>query len=340
MQKAAYFMITSFGILAMLIIGKQILIPLIFAFLIWLLMREIKLIIDRNNFIKTKIPNWLKYLFITLLFFTTTFFLANIVIHNILNLSKALQIYYPQLKEYLAKMSQYFNVDLSQIFLNHLNKINFGEWISRVISSLSNILGTAIIVLFYVIFIFLESSHFSSKITKAFSKNNASGKIFSVLKEIEGSIMHYIGLKTLTSFITGILSYFALSIIGVEYAPFWAFLIFILNFIPNIGSIVATLFPTIYSLLQYGDMFHILSVLIILSAIQIVIGNFIEPKWMGDSLNISALVTIIALIFWGAIWGVVGMILSVPITVIIVNICSKFPETKALAVMLSDKGKI
>ena len=123
-------------------------------------------------------------------------------------------------------------------------------------------------------------------------------------------------------------------------AIFWAFLIFLLNFIPTIGSLLATLFPVIFSLLQFGDFSIALIILFVVGSIQVIIGNFIEPKWMGNSMNISPLVSILSLMFWGLIWGTTGMIVSVPFTVVIIIILSEIEYTRPLAILLSEKGDI
>ena len=121
---------------------------------------------------------------------------------------------------------------------------------------------------------------------------------------------------------------------------FWAFLIFILNFIPTIGSLIATIFPAVFCLFQFGTFLPSLLVLGIVGTIQVIVGNLLEPKIMGSSMNISPLVTILSLSIWGALWGIIGMILSVPIMVVMIIIFSQFEKTKPLAIMLSEKGEI
>ena len=111
-------------------------------------------------------------------------------------------------------------------------------------------------------------------------------------------------------------------------------------FIPNIGSLAATLFPTFYCLLQFGGYEEALIVLVLVGSIQGLVGNFIEPKIMGNSMNISALVTILSLTLWGAIWGITGMILSVPITMIMILVFSQFDSTRGIAILLSEKVKV
>ena len=162
---------------------------------------------------------------------------------------------------------------------------------------------------------------------------NVKGMVDKIGKSITG----YLGIKTFTSLLTGFISYFALLFIGVDAPLFWAFLIFILNYIPTVGSLIATFFPTAFALLQYGDLSHAVLVLSIVGAIQVIVGNILEPRFMGSSLNISPLVVILTLIVWNAIWGVVGMLLSVPITVIIIIVLAEFEGSRPIAILLSKK---
>jgi predicted PurR-regulated permease PerM len=161
-----------------------------------------------------------------------------------------------------------------------------------------------------------------------------------LVSKIDRSISNYIALKTLVSLLTGFFSYFVLIAIGVDAPLFWSFLIFILNFIPTIGSLIATLFPAIFSVLQFGEFTPGILVLAIVGAVQLIMGNIVEPRLMGSSLNISPLVVFLALVMWGVIWGIPGMLLSVPITVILIIIMSEFPGTRPLAVLLSQRGEI
>ena len=136
------------------------------------------------------------------------------------------------------------------------------------------------------------------------------------------------------------MSFIVFYICDLNFAIFWAFLIFILNFIPTIGSLIATLFPVVFSMLQFGDFNNAFIILFIVGSIQVIIGNFIEPRWLGNSMNISPLLSILSLMFWGLIWGTTGMIVSVPFTVVIIIILSEIESTRPLAILLSEKGNI
>ena len=133
---------------------------------------------------------------------------------------------------------------------------------------------------------------------------------------------------------------FVLLAIGVDSAPFWAFLIFMFNFIPSVGPIMGTVLPALFSLIQFGEITPFLITLISLGLIATLVGSLVEPRVMGNTLNISPLVTILSLAVWGAIWGITGMLLSVPITVTMIILFSQFSSTKGIAILMSEKGRI
>jgi predicted PurR-regulated permease PerM len=117
-------------------------------------------------------------------------------------------------------------------------------------------------------------------------------------------------------------------------------LIFLLNFIPSIGSIIATIFPTILALVDGNSLWPFIIVGGGITALQFAIGNIIEPRLMGNTLNLSPLIILLSLALWGSIWGVAGAVLCVPITVICTIVCSYFPTTRPIAVLLSKNGQL
>jgi len=127
---------------------------------------------------------------------------------------------------------------------------------------------------------------------------------------------------------------------GVEYAFLWSFLIFIFNFIPYIGPLISSLFPAVFAVLISGDLMQFVYVFGAMEGVQIVLGNFVEPKMMGKGTNLGPVIVIIALAFWGMIWGIVGMILAVPVTAVLVIILSQIHSTRYMAILLSEKGDI
>ena len=128
--------------------------------------------------------------------------------------------------------------------------------------------------------------------------------------------------------------------VGVDFAAFWAFTIFLLNFIPTIGSIIATLFPALLALIQFDTFAQFFIVLVGVGSIQVIVGNFLEPKLMGNTLNVSPFIVMMSLTLWGSIWGIAGMFLSVPITVILLIVFAHFEKTRYLAILLSGNGNL
>ena len=221
-----------------------------------------------------------------------------------------------------------------------ISDLKFIPLLTKLFSAFTGLLGGAFTVLLYLIFLLLEEPFFPKKIHNMYPEKDKYEKVNKLIKKIDHSVESYIALKTLVSLLTGVLSYIALYFIGVDAPVFWAFLIFMLNFIPTIGSLIATSFPAVFALLQFGEFTPGILVLVIVGAIQMVVGNFVEPRIMGNSLNISPLVVFLTLAIWGLIWGITGMLLSVPITVILIIVMSEFPSTQPFAILLSQKGII
>ena len=340
MKNTAYFCIVAISIVTALIYGKSLLIPFIFALLLWFLSRKLRLTFNRIKFVNNFFPSWMKNTVSSLVILSLLVIISKILTSNINTLASASQNYDTNIGSIIESLSLYLSVDLVETLKIQLGNINFGNILSLIFNSLTELFGNLFMIIIYVLFIFLEEVNFHKKLLLAFSTKNKQDKISTVIDEIEASVTNYLGLKTLVSLSTGFLSYLVLLFIGIDAPIFWAFLITLLNYIPTIGSLIATVFPATYCLLQFGELYPFVLVLILVGLIQIIIGNILEPRLMGNSLNISSLATLITLSIWGSIWGITGMFLSVPISVILIIILSQFPSTRPLAIMLSDKGEI
>ena len=338
MKSAAYFFITIIAIVVTLIYGKTLLIPFVFALLLWFLVRKIRQSLDRIKFIKKYFPYWFKNVFTSFVLIFILGFVSKMLLSNINQLANSYRVYESNVDMVITNTNNLLGIDIVSAIKGQAGDFDYGSILKQIFNSLTDLLSNAFIIIIYALFIFLEETNFDNKLKGMFK--NEYTKLSEILNKIEISIAKYIGLKTLLSLITGTLSYIVLAIIGIDAPLFWSFLIFALNFIPTIGSLIATLFPAIFCLLQFGEFNQALMVLVFVGAIQVLVGNLLEPKLMGNSLNISSLVAIFALSFWGVLWGVTGMIISVPITVVMVIIFSNFEKTRPIAILLSDKGNI
>jgi predicted PurR-regulated permease PerM len=189
-------------------------------------------------------------------------------------------------------------------------------------------------------FLLFEPRCFGSKLHAQMPDPERAHRLRAVLGRISRQIEGYVWVKTLTSLLTGVVSFVIMWAVGVDFAEFWALVIFLLNFIPIIGAMLGVIFPSLLAMVQFETIGPFLVVSSALAATQFVVGNLIEPRLMGRQLNLSPLVIILSLAFWGALWGVVGMILCIPIAVIIMIVCGHFEPTRPVAIMLSADGAV
>lgn len=322
-----------------LLYAKSIIVPFILGILFWFIIRVIKKGVLKIKFMM-KVPVWLVTLLSTLVFLSFLVFIVSLVANNIQQLSESMPVYEKNINTMTEQINEAFDIDLVEKISEYSSDLNFGSILSDLFSALTGMFGSAFMILLYLVFLLVEEPSFNRKLKKMYPDPTKFAQVQKMVLKIDSSITSYIALKSLTSLMTGFISFFALLFIGVDAPLFWAFLIFILNFIPTIGSLIATAFPVIFAMLQFGDFSPALMVLIFVGTTQIVVGNLIEPRLMGSSLNISPLVVFLTLALWGLMWGVTGMLLSVPITVILIIILSEFEGTRPLAILLSQKGNV
>ncbi|MDA3953480.1 MAG: AI-2E family transporter [Bacteroidales bacterium] len=333
-------LLIAFAVVLMLIYGKALLIPFVIALIFWFLIKEIRDLLNKIKFIDEKIPNLVLNIIGFAFIFAIIGGVVKILTVNIQQLSVELPVYQNNISKLTESINSTFNIDLMSSAKEFLGKYEYTKLLSGLFNSLTDIFGDAFLIIIYTLFLLLEEPFFSKKIKAIYAQKDEQDEVNIVLKQLNKSIGRYISLKTLISLLTGTLSYFALLFIGLDAPLFWAFLIFLMNYIPAIGSLIATVFPAMFAMLQFGDLMPGVWVLIIVGAIQLIVGNFIDPKLTGSTLNVSPLVVLIGLAFWGAIWGIIGMILSVPITVALIIIFAEFPRTQAIAILLTKDGKI
>jgi predicted PurR-regulated permease PerM len=191
-------------------------------------------------------------------------------------------------------------------------------------------------VLIFLVFMLLGKPYFQNKIERAFP-NSQGERINQVTVSIASQISRYLSIKVMISAITGILVWLVLWLMGVDFAITWGVLTFLLNFIPTVGSIVATIPPVLLAVVQfYPNLWLAAGVLTTLLLIQQVIGNFIEPKLMGENLNLSPVVILISVVFWGWLWGITGALLSVPIAAALKIVCENIEMLKPISVLMGS----
>jgi AI-2 transport protein TqsA len=207
-------------------------------------------------------------------------------------------------------------------------------------ASVGSILVTFVVVCLYATFLMIERRSFDDKLANLSADAKRVARIRKVVEAINQRIGSYLALKTLLSLLLGVVSYGVMALYGLEFAGLFAVLTGFLNFVPYVGSVLSVLIPVLLAVVQFQDPGLILTLLLALTAVQFVIGNFLDPYVMGNSLNLSPFAILLSLAVWTELWGIPGAFLAVPITAILAIVFSEFPGTRPVAVLLSRGGKI
>ena len=252
--------------------------------------------------------------------------------------TRDLPIYQQQLQgktlllfDWLDKLGVVVSRDL---LLEHFNPGAVMQSAASMLAKAGGVLTNSFLILLTVIFILFEAAGMPAKLKAALP--DANNSMASVEKFIRG-VRQYLAIKTLVSFATGAIVTISLALLGLEYPLLWGLLAFLLNYVPNIGSIIAAVPAVLLALVQLGPMQALLVASIYLG-VNLIMGNAIEPRLMGRKLDLSSLVVFVSLVFWGWILGPVGMLLSVPLTMIVKIALEVNESTRWLAILLSSEA--
>ncbi len=226
-----------------------------------------------------------------------------------------------------------FGIHLSKnIILEHFDPGAIMQSAASMLATAGGVLTNSFMILLTVIFILLEAAGMPGKLRAALLDADTSLATFDLF--VDG-VKQYLAIKTLVSFVTGIVIAVALLLLGLDYPLLWGMIAFLLNYVPNIGSIIAAIPAILLALVQLG-IFPSLLVALVYLATNLVMGSIIEPRMMGQKLGLSALVVFLSLVFWGWILGPVGMLLSVPLTMIVKIALEVNESTRWLAILLGS----
>lgn len=294
---------------------------------------------------RLKVPKSLRIFVVVLFLMAFGYLFGRLLSTNIIEFNAQLPMLEEKFWGYVNILLSRFDITPAQVresyngFLSSLEGTDFksvGSFVKSLGGSFFSFLGNAVWVVLFMIFMLAEQDEFSKRIVRAFG-DSSSVSILEALERINKSVQDYLGLKTMISFFTGTLVSIALFLFGVPFAVLWGVLAFLLNFIPNIGSMISVVPPVLITLFQFGSLSKTLAVGIVLVALQTVVGNFVEPKLMGKGLDLSPLTVLLSLLFWGWMWGIPGMLLSVPITAAIKIAFEQIEATRPFALMMAGK---
>jgi len=219
-----------------------------------------------------------------------------------------------------------------------LGRLDPMQYAPAVAQALQNFGSAAVLVLLYLGFLLASRHAFERKTVRLFGTREARHEALNVFLRVRDSIERYLWIQTVTGLVIAVGSFFVMMVVGLDHAFFWAFLVFILNYVPILGAVAGIGLPALFALLQFGDYGHALEVLGGTFAIAFVVGNIFLPRMQGNSLNMDPLIVMLSLAFWGAIWGLPGMFLSTPLTVLSMVILAQFRGSRWIAILLSGDG--
>ncbi|MAD42590.1 MAG: AI-2E family transporter [Arcobacter sp.] len=319
---------------------SNILTPIAIAILIWFLINALANQIKRLPFMNSNFGEFISIPLSLIIIVVSMLQIGSFIASSMVELSSTIAQLDDKFYAIIEKLSLSTGFDLSDKFEKLFEQFSIASMINKVIAAFSSIVSNIMQILLYVLFLLLDQRFFNAKINALFPNYENRARAKEVLSSVSKTIRMYISITTIISLSTGFLTYLICEFFSLQGAVLWGFLAFILNFIPSIGSIIAVVIPTMFALIQFTELSEVIFFLISLTAIQFIIGNVIYPKLMGNKLNISQFVVILSLVMWGAMWGTVGMFLSVPLMMILLIILSQFENTKGMAILISGDGKI
>ena len=335
-------------IIALLYVGRDILAPFALAVFLFLIIEGFARAIDgRSDLLKL---GWSRVLAILVVIGGFVGFLAM--------MARGIAEFGIQGDAYLVRINALLEDAYGWLHLGDaptLTELVFNDsgqaFLGTIASATSGLTGDLVLILIYVAFLFLAQSAWPTKLDRIFADPEQRKQVKEVGDAARRGIETYLWTQTVISALITALTYVTLTVLGVDNVLFLSTLIFVLNYIPTIGSIVAALVPPLFALVQPevaawipGDApndSYIFAALVFagVSFWQFSIGNFVQPRIMGDTLNLSALVVLLALAIWGAVWGIPGMFLSAPLTVLMMILFAQSESTRWLAVLLSANGE-
>lgn len=212
------------------------------------------------------------------------------------------------------------------------------QYLGVVAKRLQNFAADSVFVLVYLGFILASRRGFRRKLVAMFPTKDERDYAVGVFGQIRDGVERYLWVQTVTGLMIAAGSLAIMLIVGLDNAVFWALLIFLASYIPVVGGLVGIALPPVFALVQFGGWWQALVLLVVLQVLQFIVGNVVQPRMQGDSLNIDPVVVLLSLAFWGLIWGLPGMFLSTPLTVGLMIIMAQFPATRRLAILLSENG--
>lgn len=343
MKETAKFTLLTQSIIALFVVGvvlyelQTVLLPFFFAVFLSYIFKPIVLYLESK-----KVPMIVSLLLVSLAVAALLFGMSLLVYSSIASFIGELPKYETRLNSLVSESvmmvehtAREMNVDISGYAWTDLIQVaSITAIVTSSVGSFIVYLSNFVLVMLFMFFILAGSGQIAEKLKNSLS-DERSTQFAAIIENIDKQIRQYLFAKTLISIATGVVTYLVLLLFGVDFPLLWGFLTFILNFIPNIGSAASTVFPFLLAFLQFDSFTRPILILLLLIGVHNIIGNVLEPKLLQRSLNLSPVLVLVSLLFWGWLWGVWGMVLAVPITSIIKIMCENVEVLHPIAALMS-----
>ncbi|MEM7239902.1 MAG: AI-2E family transporter [Pseudomonadota bacterium] len=268
------------------------------------------------------------------------FGLGSMIAENGRQIRDALPTYEENLDALIARVAGAFGHKTSIGVGEMVQSIDLSSAALGIAGSAASFLSMIIIITFYVLFMFIEDGVAQKKLAALVVDDARRETLEGLLTRINREIELYLGIKVLLGLVQSVPTFLVLWFVGVDGAMFWAMIIFFSSFIPTIGTLVGIAFPALMTLLQFEEIGPFLIVIATLGVVQVMASNLLEPRMMGQSLNLSPLIIFIGIFAGGSVWGIVGALIIVPVLAVTMIICATVPQLRPVAVLLSNNGQI
>ena len=320
-------------------IGQDILIPILTAVISVYILTSAADALGRIPGVRL-LPSGARRLLVLLAFAAAVAVLASVVIVTAQQLVAKAPSYQANLEQIVAKISSMLGARTHPTWQTireaTVDRINVEKLIGTVVGSVGSIAGAVFAVVIYAVFLMAERNDFPKKLAAAIPEYQRVEHTCAILIDINKRIGDYLAVKTLINAILALISFAILWFWNVDYAVFWALLIGLLNYIPYVGSLLGVVFPVLLTLAQFGSLQSTLIVAAFLTTAQMWVGNALEPRMIGNKVNLSPFVVLVSLSVWSSLWGLPGAILAIPMTSMLSIVLGAFATTRPIAVLLTN----
>ena len=323
----------ALAILGVLKVTSSFIQPFVIALLLSFIMNPLV-----ELFVKIRIPRFVAVVLVILVLLGFSVLLGLILYQSVQSILAEYPKYQTRFIELIGFLSEQFELPPNIISTFELPRTIAGLLVS-VSSGLFGFLGNVALTLVFLLFIMMEKPFIKRKLREAI-KHERTERIGRIFAAANTQVARYLMIKLFVSFLTGTIVYVGFSLVGVDFPFIWGILTFLFNFIPTIGSIVISVVASVFAVIQFfPDPNPIVISILIMVVAQLVIGNILDPKLTGDSLNLSPVVILLALLLWGWLWGTSGLFLAVPLTVGIKIAFDNIPGLEYLGIIMGTGTK-